>query len=96
MILKTRNDPLSTIPTSDTSEFDSSAASVRPQRNKSPKRKTGHLKLVPETRELRERLKARCREIAAKLDKETPLTKDQMEVVARRALEEMRKVTLAG
>ncbi|MEY4567359.1 MAG: hypothetical protein RLY14_2329 [Planctomycetota bacterium] len=80
---------MSTIPTSDTSEFDSSAASVRPQRTKSPKRKTGHLKLVPETRELRERLKARCREIAARLDKETPLTKDQMEVVARRALEEM-------
>lgn len=69
--------------------MDVAAASVRPQRTKSPKRKTGHLKLVPETRELRDRLKARCREIATKLDKETPLTKDQMEVVARRLLEEM-------
>jgi geranylgeranyl diphosphate synthase, type II len=80
---------LSTLPTSETTELEVTAAAVRPQRTKSPKRKTGHLKLVPETRELRERLRARCRELAAKMDKETPLTKDQMEVVARRALEEM-------
>ncbi len=80
---------MSTLPTTETTELDLAAAAVRPQRTKSPKRKTGHLKLVPETRELRERLKARCREIAAKMDKETPLSKDQMEVVARRLLDEM-------
>jgi geranylgeranyl diphosphate synthase, type II len=84
-----RNIPLSTLPTTETTELDVAAAAVRPQRTKSPKRKTSHLKLVPETRELRERLKARCREIAAKMDKETPLSKDQMEVVARRLLDEM-------
>lgn len=80
---------MSTLPTTETTELDLAAAAVRPQRTKSPKRKTGHLKLVPETRELRERLKARCREIAAKMDKETPLSKDQMEVVARRLLDDM-------
>lgn len=78
---------MSTIPTTEPTTVDSSAA--RPQRNKSPKRKTSHLKLVPETRELRDRLKMRCREIASRMNKETPLTKDQMEVVARRTLEEM-------
>lgn len=80
---------MSTLPTTETTELDVTAAAVRPQRTKSPKRKTGHLKLVPETRELRDQLKARCREIAAKMDKETPLSKDQMEVVARRLLEDM-------
>ena len=80
---------MSTLPTTETTELEVTAAAVRPQRTKSPKRKTGHLKLVPETRELRELLKSRCREIAAKMDKETPLSKDQMEVVARRLLEDM-------
>ncbi|RMF39345.1 MAG: DUF116 domain-containing protein [Planctomycetota bacterium] len=55
---------------------------------KSRRRKTSHLKIVPETRELRERLKARCDEIGQRLDKRRPLTKDEMESVARRLLEE--------
>lgn len=55
---------------------------------KSRRRKTSHLKLVPETRELRDRLKAKCDEVGGKLDKNRPLTKDEMEVVARRLLEE--------
>jgi len=80
---------LSTLPPTETSEIEVTATAVRPERTKSPKRKTGHLKIVPETRELRENLKSRCREIAAKLDKENPLSKDQMEVVARRLLQEM-------
>jgi hypothetical protein len=56
---------------------------------RSARRKTSHLKLVPETRELREQIKARCDEVAARMDRSHALTKDQMEQVARRLLEEM-------
>jgi geranylgeranyl diphosphate synthase, type II len=52
------------------------------------RRKTSHLKIVPEPRELRERLKARCVEVTARLDKSRPLTKDEMETLARRLLDE--------
>jgi geranylgeranyl pyrophosphate synthase len=57
--------------------------------DKPPRRKTSHLKLVPETRELREQVRARCAEVAARLDKSLPLTKDEMERVARTALDEL-------
>ena len=52
------------------------------------RRKTSHLKEVPDTLELRESLRARCAEIAARIDRATPMTKDEMEQIARRALEE--------
>ncbi len=64
----------------------SSAASTSGGR--SARRKTSHLKTVPETLELRESLRGRCEEIAARLDRTSPMTKDQMEQIARRALEE--------
>jgi geranylgeranyl pyrophosphate synthase len=52
------------------------------------RRKTSHLKVVPETRSLRDQLRARCAEVANGLDKSRPLTKDEMEAVARKILEE--------
>jgi geranylgeranyl pyrophosphate synthase len=52
------------------------------------RRKTSHLKQVPETRELREQLKARCDEVASRLDKGRPLSKGDMEGVARQLLSE--------
>lgn len=55
---------------------------------KSRRRKTSHLKLVPETREKREQLKARCDEVGGRLNKSQPLTKDEMESVARKLLED--------
>ncbi|MCI0358460.1 MAG: polyprenyl synthetase family protein [Planctomycetaceae bacterium] len=55
---------------------------------KSKRRQTAHLKLVPQSKELRERLAAKAAEVAAKLDKSRPLTKDEMEKVVRRTLEE--------
>lgn len=58
-----------------------------PRRSK--RRQTAHLKLVPETRELRDRLQARCAEVAARLDKSRPLTKDEMESLVRRTLDDM-------
>ncbi|TWU55135.1 polyprenyl synthetase family protein [Rubripirellula reticaptiva] len=57
--------------------------STRPGR-----RKTSHLKDVPETLELRESLRARCDEVAAKLDHSVPMTKDDMEKVARQMIAE--------
>ncbi len=57
--------------------------------SKSKRRKTSHLKLVPETRELRERLRQRCSEVASRLDKSHPLTKDEMEKVARAVLDDL-------
>jgi geranylgeranyl pyrophosphate synthase len=56
--------------------------------DKPRRRKTSHLKVVPEPRELREKLKARCIEVTAKLDKARPLSKDEMERVARQILDE--------
>ena len=56
---------------------------------KSRRRQTSHLKLVPETRELRETLRAKCAEVVAKLDKSRPLGKEEMEVVGRKLLDEM-------
>jgi geranylgeranyl pyrophosphate synthase len=56
--------------------------------SRTARRKTSHLKEVPETLELRESLRDRAEEIASRLDRSVPMTKDQMEQIARRALEE--------
>lgn len=55
---------------------------------KSKRRQTAHLKLVPQAKEMRETLQRRAEEVAAKLDKARPLTKDEMEAIARRTLQE--------
>lgn len=74
---------------------DPAAATVEPSPSspavtsrRSKRRKTSHLKVVPETQALRNHLQARCAEVASKLDKSAAMTKDEMEVVARRLLEE--------
>ena len=77
---------MATAPAPQASSDDSN---VEQKKKKSRRRKTSHLKLVPETRELREQIRARCREVAARLDKSVPLTKDDMEQVARKLLEEI-------
>lgn len=58
------------------------------ERKKSRRRKTAHLKDVPGSKDLRERLRARCYERAARLDHSRPLTKDEMEAVSRSILAE--------
>ncbi len=62
-------------------------ANEAPKRSK--RRQTTHLKLVPETRELRDKLHAKCREVAAGLDKARPLGKEEMEKVVRKTLAEL-------
>jgi geranylgeranyl pyrophosphate synthase len=58
------------------------------EKRKSRRRKTAHLKQVPDNKALREELRATCARIADQLDKSTPLTKDEMETLARRILDE--------
>ncbi|WP_146679982.1 polyprenyl synthetase family protein [Pirellula sp. SH-Sr6A] len=62
--------------------------SESPKADKKTRRKTSHLKLVPETKELRTSLRDKCREVAARLNKDLPPTKDELEQIARRTLEE--------
>jgi geranylgeranyl pyrophosphate synthase len=73
---------------------ESSATEVPPEfagesPRRSKRRQTAHLKLVPQTRQLREELKLRCAQVAAGLDKSRPLTKEEMEQLARRVLAEL-------
>jgi len=56
---------------------------------KKTRRKTSHLKLVPETPALREQLRDKCREVAARMNKEMPPNKDELEKIARRTLEDL-------
>ena len=56
---------------------------------KKTRRKTSHLKLVPETHALREQLRGKCREVAARMNKEMPPNKDELEKIARRTLDEL-------
>ncbi len=71
-----------------TPESNGTPTGAKPDR-RSSRRKTSHLKEVPGAKDLRERLRARCQAVAAKLDKSRPLSKDEMEAISRRILEEM-------
>lgn len=58
------------------------------EKKKTRRRQTAHLKQVPATKALREEMRERCRAVAAKMDKSRPMTKDEMEQIARRILGE--------
>lgn len=55
----------------------------------SRRRKTAHLKQVPDRLALREGIRDRCYQICENLDKSRPLSKDEMEKLTRALLEEM-------
>lgn len=74
-------------PSASTDELPTASPSDKPE--KKTRRKTSHLKLVPETPQLREQLRSKCREVASRMNKEMAPTKDQLEVIARRTLEEI-------
>ncbi len=82
-----RESALSIAPPADTS----SDAGPSPDNSTSRRRRraTSHLKLVPPTLELREDLRARCAELVATLDRSKPLTKDELEQVARNLLQSL-------
>ncbi len=79
--------PPSTAPPS-TSSGDAAAVSSAASRSVR-RRKTAHLKHVPEPRELRDRIRQRCDEVAAQLDKSHPISKDVMESIARGTLADL-------
>ncbi len=58
-------------------------------KRKSRRRKTAHLKMVPESKALREEIRSKCVTLANSLDKSRPLSKDEMEQVTRDLLQEM-------
>jgi len=76
---------LATAPSEKTLTSDAGKKSSPPKRRR---RKTSHLKLVPETREAREMLRERIRAFANTLDKQRPMSKDELEVMARGILAE--------
>ena len=69
----------------------SQATEHRPDEEKPPRRsrrrKTSHLKEVPQDRAHRDALRTQCAEVAARLGKSNALSKDAMEQVARGILE---------
>ena len=69
-------------------ELDAPAGKDPPQR-RTGRRKTSHIKMVPEPQALREKIRNRCQAIAANIDKSRPLTTQEMEDVVRGLLEEM-------
>lgn len=52
------------------------------------RRRTAHLKDVPETRELREQLRQSCRQVVDRQDRSQVFSKDELEAVARQLLVE--------
>ena len=74
---------MATVPTSPP---DVTEASTNAEPRKSRRRKTSHLKNVPETKELRLALRDECRHVAAQLEKSRPLNKDEMETICREIL----------
>ncbi len=75
-------------PATPSTPADSVSAAAR-VRVRDGRRSTAHLKQVPEARGLRERIRQRCEEVAARLDRSVPLSKDTMELVARAALDDL-------
>lgn len=53
---------------------------------RSRRRKTAHLKMVPSSKDQRESLRDRCREIADTLDRNLPPSKDELEAICRKLL----------
>ena len=69
---------------------DGAAAAASRQRSRTRGgARRAHLKLVPEPRELRDKIRQRCDEVAARLDKSHPLSKDTMETIARATLDDL-------
>ena len=56
---------------------------------RSRRRKTAHLKMVPDTKSVREEMRERCRVVAESLDRAVPPSKDELEAICRQVLTEM-------
>ena len=63
----------------------------QPEKKKrlSRRRKTAHLKLVPKTKQLREEIRARCVQVAGNISRAVPPSKDDLEAISRKLLDDM-------
>ncbi|NOY29420.1 MAG: DUF116 domain-containing protein [Planctomycetes bacterium] len=66
-----------------------STESRKKERRKKERLRTGHLKEVPNSRELREKIRDYCRQLASRLDHEPHFAKDDLEAVTRGVLEDL-------
>lgn len=73
---------------SGTAQTVSAIVPADPSPRRAKRRSTSHLKQVPPTRQLREALRQRCIEVASRLDKDRPFSKDELEAIGRAALAE--------
>ena len=64
----------------------SESTDEQPKRKR--RRRTAHLKDVPQKRDQRQQLRDICQQVASKLDRSQVLTKDELEVIARQLLTE--------
>jgi len=63
---------------------ETSVVEKKPRRSR--RRKTAHLKMVPDSKSLREHLRERAREVTSTLDRGNPPSKDELEAIARKLL----------
>ncbi len=84
---------VSSVPVELSSDSSASANGSTAEPTAAPKRgrrrRTNHLKEVPASRELREKLRTHCQAVVRPLDRSQPLSKDDLEAIARRILEEL-------
>ena len=71
-----------------TANGNGNAETEKPKKRKR-RRSTSHLKAVPETLALREEIKAACESFAQTIDRSYTFTKDELEQMGRRLLEEL-------
>jgi len=70
-------------------ESDTGSVSAEPVANPAFRRRTSHLKQIPQERLVRERIRSICCRVAAQLDKSHPLSTDEMEQLTRSTLQEL-------
>ena len=81
------HDPTTAGPEADAEDV--AAPEVDAPEDKPRRRSTSHLKLVPETLELREHIKASAEQYARQLDRSRPFNKSELESHARKLLEQL-------
>lgn len=70
-----------------TTKNESAEPKEKPVR-RSRRRKTAHLKMVPPLKDQREALRERCRQVAETLDRNLPPSKDELEAISRKLLDD--------
>lgn len=71
-----------------TTKNESAEPKEKPVR-RSRRRKTAHLKMVPPLKDQREALRERCRQVAETLDRNLPPSKDELEAISRKLLDDV-------